>query len=478
MDFMSRAYYGTDFWELFVFCLSAAIIYCTPEVSGMKEGTSKLMFKGNGKRFDRTSGFDLPIQARSSAELARKFRQIKQEKADVLHRILRRNTSDKEQEVNDKFDQNKVQQAVLIITIVSQECNNVEESLNDKVKRNKRCPSMLIDEFVEVHGVSHEGGNLHVSLKVNQIQGQSSVRTESLQVDKDSQEAIVAQPNKEDRLAIKITRGKTICKNIHARTLEDREEVAINEEVPISVIASCNKIKALVHNNVLLSNALRMSTNLVLSNDGKKVRRLQPFTEADVDELQAQQLNKDIFETIYYHALDASSELAYREGPYETYQGSLVRYSSTRYVGCSPSSQSDWPILRKKIARNGIRNSLLVAPMPTASNSQILVHSDVVDSKEECHNFISAVIDQGSFDCSASSGVARNNVRCCSLPSGDIVRRCRCSVFFADLLSRSRDSEQDVSKEQDFRHLRIYSLIMLILKFSDPRFLRFLPHLF
>ncbi|KAK8965782.1 Vacuolar cation/proton exchanger 1a [Platanthera guangdongensis] len=48
-----------------------------------------------------------------------------------------------------------------IITI-PQECNNVKESLNDKVKRNKGCPSMLIDEFVEVHGVSHESGNLHV----------------------------------------------------------------------------------------------------------------------------------------------------------------------------------------------------------------------------------------------------------------------------------------------------------------------------
>ncbi|KAK8936610.1 hypothetical protein KSP39_PZI012497 [Platanthera zijinensis] len=113
---------------------------------------------------------------------------------------------------------------------MSQECNNVDESLNDKVKRNKRCPSMLIDEFVEVHGVSHEGGNLNVSVKVNQIQGQSSGIIESLQVDKDSQEGIVAQPNKEDGLAIKITRGKTMCKNIHARTLEDREEVTINEE--------------------------------------------------------------------------------------------------------------------------------------------------------------------------------------------------------------------------------------------------------
>ncbi|KAL0918913.1 hypothetical protein M5K25_010960 [Dendrobium thyrsiflorum] len=57
--------------------------------------------------------------------------------------------------------------------------------------------------------------------------------------------------------------------------------------VPIAVIASFKKIKALVYNNMLLSNALRTSAKLVVSDDGKKVRRLHPFTEADVDELQS-----------------------------------------------------------------------------------------------------------------------------------------------------------------------------------------------
>ncbi|PKA54733.1 hypothetical protein AXF42_Ash000568 [Apostasia shenzhenica] len=57
--------------------------------------------------------------------------------------------------------------------------------------------------------------------------------------------------------------------------------------VPISVVASFKKIKALVHNNILLANALRTSSKLVVSDDGKKVRRLQPFTEADVEELQS-----------------------------------------------------------------------------------------------------------------------------------------------------------------------------------------------
>ncbi|THF97973.1 hypothetical protein TEA_008888 [Camellia sinensis var. sinensis] len=90
--------------------------------------------------------------------------------------------------------------------------------------------------------------------------------------------------------------------------------------------------------------------------------------------MQAQQLNKDIFETIYYHALKASSELAAKEGPYETYSGSPVSKGILQPVtwGVTPSSQWDWGALPDMIANNRVRNSLLVAPMPTASTSQIL----------------------------------------------------------------------------------------------------------
>ncbi|KAK8956492.1 hypothetical protein KSP39_PZI000911 [Platanthera zijinensis] len=76
-------------------------------------------------------------------------------------------------------------------------------------------------------------------------------------------------------------------------------------------------------------------------------------------------------------------------------------------------ADSDEPLWSKR--------SVVEAPSTKSEMACGKVHSDVGDSKEECHNIISAVIDQGSFDCSASSGVARNNVRCCSLPSGDIV---------------------------------------------------------
>ncbi|KAI3723103.1 hypothetical protein L2E82_34451 [Cichorium intybus] len=96
------------------------------------------------------------------------------------------------------------------------------------------------------------------------------------------------------------------------------------------------------------------------------------------DSPEAQQLNKDIFETIYYHALKASSELAEKEGTYETYVGSPVSQGILQpdMWGVTPSDLWDWKALRGMISRNGIRNSLLVAPMPTASTSQILGNNE------------------------------------------------------------------------------------------------------
>ncbi|KAE9449856.1 hypothetical protein C3L33_18247, partial [Rhododendron williamsianum] len=96
------------------------------------------------------------------------------------------------------------------------------------------------------------------------------------------------------------------------------------------------------------------------------------------DSPEAQKLNKDIFETIYFHALKASSELAAKEGPYETYSGSPVSKGILQpdMWNVTPSSRWDWDDLRGMIAKNGVRNSLLVAPMPTASTSQILGNNE------------------------------------------------------------------------------------------------------
>ena len=92
------------------------------------------------------------------------------------------------------------------------------------------------------------------------------------------------------------------------------------------------------------------------------------------DSPEARQLNRQIFETIYHAALEASCELAERDGPYETYPGSPVSQGELQYDlwDVTPTDKWDWAALKAKIAQHGVRNSLLVAPMPTASTSQIL----------------------------------------------------------------------------------------------------------
>ncbi|KAF8475064.1 ribonucleotide reductase [Kalaharituber pfeilii] len=92
------------------------------------------------------------------------------------------------------------------------------------------------------------------------------------------------------------------------------------------------------------------------------------------DSPQAKQLNIHIFETIYHAGVEASIELAMEEGPYETYEGSPTSKGLLQYDlwGVTPSDLWDWESLKEKLKKYGMRNSLLVAPMPTASTSQIL----------------------------------------------------------------------------------------------------------
>ena len=94
-------------------------------------------------------------------------------------------------------------------------------------------------------------------------------------------------------------------------------------------------------------------------------------------------LNKQIFETIYYGALEASCELAERDGPYETYAGCPVSKGLLQYdmwEGVTPTPLHDWAALKEKIATHGVRNSLLLAPMPTASTAQILGNNESVEA--------------------------------------------------------------------------------------------------
>ena len=96
------------------------------------------------------------------------------------------------------------------------------------------------------------------------------------------------------------------------------------------------------------------------------------------DSAEAKQLNTEIFETIYYAAMTESCHLAEQDGAYETFQGSPLSQGEFQFDlwGVQPSSRWDWASLRKKVMKTGVRNSLLVAPMPTASTSQILGNNE------------------------------------------------------------------------------------------------------
>jgi ribonucleoside-diphosphate reductase alpha chain len=96
----------------------------------------------------------------------------------------------------------------------------------------------------------------------------------------------------------------------------------------------------------------------------------------DCDE--ARQLNKDIFETLYYAACTASKDLAIEEGAYETFKGSPASKGILQFDmwNVKPTDRWEWDVLKAEIKKHGMRNSLLIAPMPTASTAQILGNNE------------------------------------------------------------------------------------------------------
>lgn len=96
------------------------------------------------------------------------------------------------------------------------------------------------------------------------------------------------------------------------------------------------------------------------------------------DSPEAKQLNKEIFETIYYAAMTASKDLAKVEGPYETWKGSPISQGIFQFDmwNVKPTGRWEWDVLRQEVMEHGVRNSLLLAPMPTASTAQILGNNE------------------------------------------------------------------------------------------------------
>ncbi len=96
------------------------------------------------------------------------------------------------------------------------------------------------------------------------------------------------------------------------------------------------------------------------------------------DSQEAKELNIQLFETIYHGAVESSAELAEKEGKYQSYEGSPASQGLLQFDlwNVKPTELWDWDTLKAKVSKHGLRNSLLVAPMPTASTSQILGNNE------------------------------------------------------------------------------------------------------
>ena len=99
------------------------------------------------------------------------------------------------------------------------------------------------------------------------------------------------------------------------------------------------------------------------------------------DSPEARKLNKEIFETIYFAAVTESNAIAQRDGAYETFEGSPASKGELQYDmwGVEPTDRWNWSELKANIKKHGLRNSLLIAPMPTASTSQILGNNECIE---------------------------------------------------------------------------------------------------
>lgn len=152
------------------------------------------------------------------------------------------------------------------------------------------------------------------------------------------------------------------------------------------------------------------------------------------DSEKAKQLNIQIFETIYHAALEASTELAEVEGTYASYEGSPASQGVLQYDywNVAPTTLWDWDELKKKIAKHGLRNSLLVAPMPTASTSQILGYNEcfepftsnmysrrTLSGEYQIVNpyLLKDLVDMGIWDEAMKSNIIANNGSIQQLPN-------------------------------------------------------------
>ena len=196
-------------------------------------------------------------------------------------------------------------------------------------------------------------------------------------------------------------KSSNLCTEIMEYT--DKDEIAVCNLASISLAAMV--VDAYEFESSFDFDLLRSTTEILTDNLNKVIdRNFYPVKEAKrsnmrhrpigigiqgladafimlrlpFDSPQARELNKMIFETIYYGAMKASMSLARQNGPHESFRGSPLSKGQFQFDlwGVDPSGRYDWDDLRSKVIKFGVRNSLLVAPMPTASTAQILGNNE------------------------------------------------------------------------------------------------------
>ncbi|MBP6758910.1 MAG: ribonucleoside-diphosphate reductase subunit alpha [Flavobacterium sp.] len=164
-----------------------------------------------------------------------------------------------------------------------------------------------------------------------------------------------------------------------------------------------------------------------------------PFTSDE-----AKKLNQEIFETLYFAAVTASMEMAQEEGPYSTFKGSPISQGEFQHNlwGMKDEELSgrwDWASLRKEVMEHGVRNSLLVAPMPTASTSQILGNNEAFEPYTS--NIYTRRVLSGEFI------VVNKHLL------NDLVERGLWNETLKQELMRNNGSVQDLNIPQDLKEL-------------------------
>tara|TARA_Y100000389_G_C17470948_1_gene530733 strand:+ start:9897 stop:13454 length:3558 start_codon:yes stop_codon:yes gene_type:complete len=117
----------------------------------------------------------------------------------------------------------------------------------------------------------------------------------------------------------------------------------------------------------------------------------------DFESQQAKDFNRNVYETMYYYAVKESCELAKKDGPYETFQGSPLSEGKFQFDlwGVQPSDRYDWEALRQDVKTSGVKNSLLLTQMPTAGSSNLLMNSESIDPINS--NLFSRKISAGEY---------------------------------------------------------------------------------